>query len=180
MGKGKDDARKKDGAAINAKTKHILKTKMEFHCNISKGFKGLFLNGTVLFWQTQSKNGGCIQTLSTCIYNVAAFRKETKELLSNKVLEGKAPEAKPPPPNSQIVTPAKMSTLNPENFQPDYTQTTLQWSPLENAFIMNPEGLPSGFIPEQYMLLAEYNEAKRLQLQFLSSPPYTVTTIDFA
>ena len=168
MVRTKVDPRKVEGAVVHTKCTNILSTTKECQCVFGKNFKGTFVDGVVMGVRVTRSEAGRNQTMIKVLFAVAGVFEITKELSLAKLSAGPAPGPRPPLPDVQIVTPARVATFNYGDGSDGLLQANLHHPGRQGQANDIPFPLPPGFLASQRMTLdacrdkkQKHNESKK-------------------
>ena len=156
MVRTKSDPRKVPGAIVHTKCTNVTATAKECHRLYGAAFKTRFTDGVVLEVRKKETDGGRSQTFLYIKFAVAGVTEISKEMLINKIYAGPAPGPRPPSPDVQIVTPARVTHFNyGDGSVEGGRQANLHYQP-KNKTVQDPFVVPPGFLAAQKQSLEMY------------------------
>ena len=158
MVRTKADPRREVGAIVHVKCTNVLPTHAECSRIFGRSFKAIFCNGKVKEVELQTNNAGRNSTHLVVLFEIAGVMKITKTLLLSKVYPGAAPGPRPPSPDVEIVTPARVTHVNRDDHSGGL-QTNLHRT-LTNA-APNHCNIPDGFLPMQQERMGSFGKKKQ-------------------
>lgn len=161
MVRTKPDPRKVEGSVVHTKCTNILSTNKECHRVFGKGFKNKFVDGVVKGVRVTKTEAGRNQTMIKVCFTVAGVFETTLELSLAKLSAGPAPGPRPPSPDVQIVTPARVATFNYGDGSEGLLQANLHHSGRQGQSGDIPFPLPPGFLASQRMGLDAFRAKKQ-------------------
>ena len=112
MAKGKSDPRKVTGAIVHTKCMNVTENANECRRFFGGQYKTRYTKGIVQSVRIDKTKAGRNQTWLTVKFLCGGVKKVTRDLLISKVYKGPVPGLPTPPPDPQIVTPAKVTAFN--------------------------------------------------------------------
>ena len=157
MAKGKADFRQTIGSTVHVKCTHLFSTKLECSRTFGSSFNSVFVDGTVEEVIKRTSDSGRRSTHIKIKFRVAGVAKITKVVALGKVHDGPAPGKRPPSPEVEIVTPAKISEFNRDDRSDGPPQSNLHRVPKAKSSA----DIPPGFMSIQRYWYDDVNKKKQ-------------------
>ena len=129
MAKSKADPRKEVGADVHVKCTNVLSTHSECSRIYGSKFKAVFCDGEVKDVRIRSTDAGRNCTKLYVEFKIAGVMEVKRWLSLAKVYAGKAPGPRPPSPDVEIVTPARVTTFNRDDLSRGPAQSNVHRTP---------------------------------------------------
>ena len=160
MVRTKTDPRKEVGSTVHVKCTNVFSTSAECSRVFGRSYKAIYCDGEVKEVEVRKSDAGRNTTYLTVEFKIAGVMEVTRTLSLSKVYAGPAPGPRPPSPDVEIVTPARVATLNRDDHSSGMVQGNLHRTPrtLSEFFGISP---PDGFAAMQRQRLQSFGKKKQ-------------------
>ena len=160
MVRTKNDPRREIGSIVHVKCTHLFSTNAECSRIFGRSFKTIFCDGKVIGVESRTLEAGRNSTHISIEFKIAGVMELKQTLSLSKVYPGPAPGPRPPSPDVEIVTPARVATLNRDDHSLGPPQANLHRTPKTVTEFFG-GSQPNGFAAMQRRRLEYFSNKKK-------------------